>query len=389
MSANPVLLFRAVPAAIGLAGGGLLIAASLQWWPAAAVLMLTGIGAGMYVGDRCAAERRRQSELLARADANAADLQAELQVPGLEAACASALPIWERNGRTVREQTEEAILALSSRFGILVQRLEMAVNASAGNGDDTVVRAFKDSERELLSVLTSMRTVLAEKNAMFAKIGELSSYITELKGMAEDVAKIASQTNLLALNASIEAARAGEAGRGFAVVAGEVRELSIQSGETGKRIGEKVVRISAAMAATAEIANAAEQRDLSAVEQSDATIHHVLTRLRSLAEGLDHSTELLRNESAGIRDEIADILVSLQFQDRTSQILAALCSSIQSFHNHMDEQRQVMAQGDRPAAMNVEALLESMKRTYTTDEQRRNHGGSATANTSNDSITFF
>ncbi|WP_414691097.1 methyl-accepting chemotaxis protein, partial [Noviherbaspirillum sp.] len=89
---------------------------------------------------------------------------------------------------------------------------------------------------------------------MLDKVRCLEQFVDELKAMADDVKTIAAQTNLLALNAAIEAARAGETGRGFAVVAKEVRNLSTLSGDTGKRIAEKVQVISDAILGACQVA---------------------------------------------------------------------------------------------------------------------------------------
>ncbi len=44
-----------------------------------------------------------------------------------------ALPIWTKQVETARTQTEEAIVALSGRFAGIVNRLDLALDASQHN----------------------------------------------------------------------------------------------------------------------------------------------------------------------------------------------------------------------------------------------------------------
>ncbi|HEY6871605.1 MAG TPA: methyl-accepting chemotaxis protein [Geobacteraceae bacterium] len=67
------------------------------------------------------------------------------------------------------------------------------------------------------------------------KLSENSSRIDAIVGVINDITK---RTNLLALNASIIAAQAGEYGKSFGVVADEIRNLSLQTGQsTGEITG--------------------------------------------------------------------------------------------------------------------------------------------------------
>ncbi|NVO07452.1 MAG: hypothetical protein HXX19_16715, partial [Rhodoferax sp.] len=162
-----------------------------------------------------------------------------------------------------------------------------------------------------------LSSMIAGKDVLLANVNRLAKETLELQAMAADVGSIAAQTNLLALNAAIEAARAGESGRGFAVVAAEVRMLSQRSAETGKRIGERVGQIASIMQATLHTAEQATEQDKHSVSLSGELVEHVLGHVRKLGD----SAETMRTHGMAVREEVEQLLIAMQFQDRVSQIL--------------------------------------------------------------------
>ncbi|WP_260391545.1 methyl-accepting chemotaxis protein, partial [Aeromonas enteropelogenes] len=200
---------------------------------------------------------------------------------------------------------------------------------------------------------------------------------------------IASQTNLLALNAAIEAARAGEAGRGFAVVADEVRNLSRLSSETAQKMSDKVDTINAGIGRVSEIAESSAARDHISVANSEQAIEQVLTRFRQATDSLAESASLLQSESTDIHHEISNVIISLQFQDRVSQILNQVRNNMEHLSSHLnDPEQQVRTSG--PIMIDADSWLADMELTYATDEQRDIHHGRSTKPTASSAdITFF
>ncbi len=315
----------------------------------------------------------------------------------LEQVCEQALPIWSRQIETARVQTEDAVTALAARFSGLVDKLEAAVAASqgaagglAGAGEGGVLAILSQSETELTAVIRSLEAALRSRSAMVEEVRKLTGYTRELETMAMAVAEIAAQTNLLALNAAIEAARAGESGRGFAVVADEVRKLSSLSSDTGKKMTEKVGIINSGINSVFEVSEKSAKEDAQSVAGSDAAIRNVLSRFQDVTSRLSGSAELMQKESTGIRDEISDVLISLQFQDRVSQILSHVRGNLNGLHEHLVRYQQERVTQDQPRPIDSKAWLDEMELTYATEEQRRNHRGVAVASaTDKTEITFF
>ena len=301
---------------------------------------------------------------------------------GLEEVCAEVVPIWSRQVETTRNQTETAITDLASRFVGINAKLEASVNASqsaagnlVGDAEGGAVAVMARSELSLNSVIDSLRDAQHSRNDMLEEVRSLNDYTGELRSMAVKVAEIAAQTNLLALNAAIEAARAGEAGRGFAVVADEVRKLSSLSSETGKKMSGTVDIISNAIASVFKIAESSTEHDSKSITNSELIIQKVLESFTNVTSHLSDSAELLQQESAGIRDELSDVLISLQFQDRVSQILAHVRNNMEKLHQHLQQYKQDKAASVPVKPLNIKTWLAEMEALYATQEQVHTHRG--------------
>ncbi len=314
-------------------------------------------------------------------------------IEGLDRLCAHVLPVWARNIESSRSQTERAIGELVANLTQLIGRIEATARASertagAMHGDGAgVVALLGACEQDLAALTRTLQEAMRARDAIAADVQRLGDYAGELKEMAIEVSSIASQTNLLALNAAIEAARAGESGRGFAVVADAVRTLSGRSAQTGARMREKAETIGAAMLAAKAAAAHAAGEDHRALGGAEATIRAVLERFKNGVEGLKSSGQALLAESRGIREAIEQVIVQLQFQDRTSQILAQARDDIARL-----AERVTGALGRPGEQVSAEAWLAEMRVGYTTEEQHRNHAASVAAPASagaGSAVTFF
>lgn len=291
-----------------------------------------------------------------------------------DSAALQSVPIWARQIETARRQTEDAIVALTARFAGTVNRLEKMLGGQDQHAVSRQVQeATRENENDLTLVVDALKAIQKSRDELASEIRTLAGYTDELRKMASDVESIAFQTNMLALNAAIEAAHAGSAGQGFAVVAHEVRNLSTAARDTGKRIAQKVGAVSDALVQIGTSSERLSERDQKAVRASEDRIQSVLGRFAENAARLEHVAEESRAQSAQIKGEIGEALVQLQFQDRVGQILAHVVATM----------------NDVGTAKGAREHMQNMMRSYTTDEQRRNHQGLATDTVAPQDVTFF
>ncbi|BAL26241.1 methyl-accepting chemotaxis protein [Azoarcus sp. KH32C] len=350
-----------------LLGGGVAVATLI-----AAVLLdgeLRSLRASRADEDRRLADEQAQSRQLGDYVRSVADAGGEI------------LPRWSTHIDIAAQQVETGITDLTQQFTVILGQIQSALDASrqaqeglgAGTG---LVDVIATSQSDLGVLLGEMKAGLDAKQPLLDQIRDLSSVIGELRKMAADVAGIASQTNLLALNAAIEAARAGEAGRGFAVVADEVRKLSTASGDIGRQIGARIESITASIVATSQAVAGLEEQDRILIDASRDKVAQVVERFDKSASGMQAATEELATSSDAVRQQVENVLVSLQFQDRVSQILA---------HSRQDIERLATclsgAVQGTPQPIDIGAWIAEMERKYVTLEQRdmRTNGKAASS----------
>jgi methyl-accepting chemotaxis protein len=257
------------------------------------------------------------------------------------------LPIWSRQIESARGQSEGAIGRLTESFSDINNRLGNALdvyrNAADGmiGGDSgeqrNVIDLIEKGRDDLSAMLDRLRAGVAARSEMFSRIKEIARFSDDLKAMAGTVSGIASQTNLLALNAAIEAARAGEAGRGFAVVADEVRKLSTQSDNSGKQIAQRVDAVAQTIATIVQMTEHHAVLEEQAMQESEQIIQGVLKVFGDTVGYLTQAAAEFQDEGHAVQNTVAEVLVSLQFQDRISQILGHVAADLDRLERHLAE----------------------------------------------------
>ncbi|WP_376747744.1 MULTISPECIES: methyl-accepting chemotaxis protein [Pseudomonas] len=290
----------------------------------------------------------------------------------------AVLPAWEQNLSQVRSLLQTNINQLFGRFSGLTQRLDQTLSSSdevIGGGG--VTNSLRQAHARLDQVVEAFHGANGRKRELLGTIGHLNAYASELQAMSKRVQDIASQTNLLALNAAIEAARAGEYGRGFSVVADEVRKLSTLSAETGQRMVEKVGEINQAIRSTVTAADELSSSEEANLHYLDEVAGEVMQGLSANLHELTLTSDQLQQDARMVQGDIREIIVGLQFQDRSDQMLDHLQLDLQRLQQALRDQDGSLAQPQR--------WLDELRQQFTTDEER--HGAKSRA-TQND-VTFF
>jgi methyl-accepting chemotaxis protein len=283
--------------------------------------------------------------------------------------CHQLLPIWSGHIGVARRYITQTMESLTSQFDGMAQRLRQSTDRASHGSDAGLLQVLAESQAQLNGVLAELQQALDVSAKQIEQLSAITRHVNDLRRMAADVGLIARQTNLLSLNAAIEAARAGESGRGFAVVAKEVRQLSQASARSASDIDAVIEQVAHAIAQTQASQTAlAKESDL-IFERSGCTITTVIERIQTLADEVVSGSQVMLAESEAIRNEINGVLVSVQSQDRISQMLQHTEDNVQRLHREL---------GDEPgaaSALHPDRWLADLKSTYTTPEEQAVHTG--------------
>ncbi len=157
--------------------------------------------------------------------------------------------------------------------------------------------------------------------SMAGQFDDAKNNLGQVKQFINTIRKITRQTRLLALNASIEAAAAGEAGKGFSVVADEVKSLSQEitalSEEMEAKIGDIVSSVNQSYETLQQVATIDMTENILVRDHIDSLMSNIMQQNDNFKEILGASAENSRETARSI----SGLVMSIQFQDRTSQML--------------------------------------------------------------------
>lgn len=159
----------------------------------------------------------------------------------------------------------------------------------------------------------------ARLGATSASIGQILESVKRMAEMNVFIGDVVERTNLLGMNASIEAAHAGIAGKGFAVVADQIRSLSVEAGESSRRISEGLKE-------TQEAVNAASGRNREALE----FFRKISTEIGGVCSLLEELLANLRELTAGSEDVLKAVGAVAELTNSTERAVESSSASIAS-----------------------------------------------------------
>ena len=99
------------------------------------------------------------------------------------------------------------------------------------------------------------------------------------------------------------------------------------------------------------------------VVNSGRVIEHVVGRVQAAVVDLSESSKVLRQETQTIGEEISEVLVALQFQDRVSQMLGHVCNDMGKLNERIAGHGQRRANGIASELINATTWLEELSHT--------------------------
>lgn len=187
----------------------------------------------------------------------------------------------------------------------------------------------------LAEAITKILQVSKLAMSMVMTIGNAADNISKVEHCIGEVQKLTRQTNMLAMNTQIEAARAGEAGRSFRIIAQEVKALSENIKSLSNMMQSEVSQVSGSVKKSSEVVDDLAYYDmtenLELKDKIDSLIDSIIEQNKRFSMVLKDSADSAQATARAI----GNLVVGIQFQDRTTQVLGDFQSMLDKMIEHL------------------------------------------------------
>jgi uncharacterized protein YoxC len=214
------------------------------------------------------------------------------------------------------------------------------VSAQLSNSGSTDQATVSTAITSLAQELRAFANGLLERTAHQAhEVEQARVWTTDIMRLGQAIADIASSARILTFNARVESARIGEAGKGFAVIAQAIQDLATQIRATNDSVSRLAHNLSSALPRLGQEANGIAEETRKAMKNIDRQLEAVQATLLEARNSAGAALQQGVGDAAELQDHAYAVLEHLQFQDRTSQMMA---DAIEQVHRvlafaHLDE----------------------------------------------------
>ena len=289
------------------------------------------------------------------------------------------LPVFIGQMKSVIQETEEASAGLIQRFQKISQRAreqafeaETLLNMGEGSNpseDDLSVEGILHETKKTMDMFVNQVTSTSAVTITTVNVMEKAVASTSrISSVVEEVEFIADQTRLLALNAAIEAARAGEHGRGFAVVADEVTKLANRSGQAAEQIRSLATAVKDTTESAMQELTGLAGIDLSETLGAQQRVMEMTEVMVAKNEALKENMAQNSTRAQELGNDIAQIVMSMQFQDITRQKLEHVYQPLERIYAPLQDEQWDDEHREFPDE--VLNSLKELEQLYTMESER-------------------
>lgn len=263
-----------------------------------------------------------------------------------------------------------------------LSQLVRQVSKVEHEGEEIDLATIPEFLKESLEEVSNRVLVLSKQGVgLIYSLDQILREMSELDDCIRDIEKINRQTRLLSLNAQIESARAGEVASGFQVVSKEMLKVSEGIDELATRMLNSTQTVTNSIK---EVIGSIkdEYQELSRIGALDFSVQidarksleilmdALVSRNSDIQEILGDST----NEAQAIANDIREVIMTMQFQDRMKQRTDAIVNVMENLSDFVQRDASEMNSEDSCEAL-AQTIIDGITLTEVRNEFQKTYFG--------------